>query len=288
MDQLAESIQQLIVDWIGKSKKILIKKLSRNDCQWAKGQEFGHQNGVYVPVDLGSSSLFPPLFNINKAKPHIIETQLQTFWPQSGEKKNSRLAHYTNKGSEMHFTGVPKDLFAELSPASLLLGGTLRNAIEGATHWFVTVDSESSGAELLESMFDLTADFQCGLFRPEEALAIPQDETELLISEIGSSLKEGRLLEFIRSVSRLPSPESLAENAQEEFLREHNLNSLNPFAMSAPGDAIMRISRDIEFKLYKRAELRHRAAEVIRIITEGNKELVEAVVRGFRSLMQHS
>jgi len=84
MDQAAEGIQQLIVDWIGKSERLLIKKLSRNDCQWAKGPEFGHQNGVYIPVDLGSSNLFPPLFNVNAEKPHIIETRLPTFWPQSG------------------------------------------------------------------------------------------------------------------------------------------------------------------------------------------------------------
>jgi len=67
-------------------------------------------------------------------------------------------------------------------------------------------------------------------------------------------------------------------------MQENKLTSLNPFSISNPGDAIMRISRDIEYKLYKQAELRHRAAEVLRIITEGGKGLAESIVRGFPQL----
>jgi hypothetical protein len=56
-------------------------------------------------------------------------------------------------------------------------------------------------------------------------------------------------------------------------MHEHGIVSLNPFTMPNPGDAIMHISRDIEYKLYKRAELRHRAAEVVRIVTGGAQAL---------------
>ena len=46
----------------------------------------------------------------------------------------------------------------------------------------------------------------------------------------------------------------------------------------------MKISRDIEYAIYKRAEIRYRAAEVIRIVTEGGSDLVASVIRGFPSL----
>jgi hypothetical protein len=62
------------------------------------------------------------------------------------------------------------------------------------------------------------------------------------------------------------------------------MSNLDPFEVECPGDAIMQISRDIEFKLYKRAELRHRAAEVIRIISSGGSNIVSAIVRGFPEL----
>jgi len=58
-----------------------------------------------------------------------------------------------------------------------------------------------------------------------------------------------------------------AAEAQRVFLEKHQLGDLNPYEMPNPGDAIMKISRDIEYSLYKRAERRYRAAEVIRIIT---------------------
>lgn len=72
--------------------------------------------------------------------------------------------------------------------------------------------------------------------------------------------------------------------AQRVFLQQYHLGNLNPYEMLAPGDAIMKISRDIEYSLYKRAERRYRAAEVIRIITNGGADIVSSVVRGFPDL----
>ena len=273
-----------IQEWVGKSRQLLIKKLSRNDCGWADGSENGHQNGVYIPHAIRESNFFPQLKNINSNKPHIFESPFKTIWPTTGEIKNSNLKHYSNKGPEMHFTGVPKGEFAGLTPASLMVGGILREPADDIRHWFMIVDSASEEVELLEAMFDLGADFHYGLFDPTDALKIQKDETEQLVDELSAALKKGSLAAFIASVSKMPAPEMLAAEAQRVFLQQHQLEDLSPYEMPYPGDAIMKISRDIEYSLYKRAERRYRAAEVIRIITNGGADIVSSVVRGFPDL----
>lgn len=276
--------QENIQLWISKSTQLFIKKLSRNDCVWADGAEFGHQNGVYIPREIRETEFFPPLRNINLDRPHIFETPFCTFWPDTGEFKKSNLKHYSNKGSEMHFTGVPKEYFTELTPASMLLGGVLRKPHGESHHWFMVIDSASDEAEILETIFDLNADFHFGLFAPKNISNTPHDESEQLIQELSESLKAGTLDAFIASVAQLPPSTVLAAKAQQEYLTQHGLQKLDPYEIENPGDAIMKISRDIEYKLYKRAELRHRAAEVVRIITAKNTDLVSAVVRGFPEL----
>lgn len=273
-----------IQEWIGKSRQLLIKKLSRNDCGWADGSENGHQNGPYIPREIRESDFFPPLENINPKKAHIYETHFKTLWPATGEVKKSRLAHYSNKGSELHFTRVPKCEFAGLTPASLMIGGILHEPVDDIRHWFMIVDSASEEVELLEAMFDLGAEFHYGLFDPADALKIQKDETEQLVDELSAALKTGSLAAFIASVSKMPAPETLAAEAQSVFLHQHRLGDLSPYEMPNPGDAIMKISRDIEYSLYKRAERRYRAAEVIRIITSGGTDIVSSVVRGFPDL----
>lgn len=270
--------------WIGKSHQLFIKKLSRNDCGWAEGPENGHQNGVYIPRPIRESNFFPLLKNVNPKKPHIFEAQLEVLWAATGEIKTSNLKHYSNKGPEMHFTGVPKDEFAGLTPASLLIGGILHEPAGKASHWFMVVDSAMEEVELIEAMFDLGADFHYGLFNPSDALKIQKDETEQLIDELNHALKTGTLAAFIASVSKMPAPEILAAEAQGVFLQQNQIGDLSPYEMDAPGDAIMKISRDIEYSLYKRAERRYRAAEVIRIISGGGGDIVSSVVHGFPDL----
>ncbi len=82
----------------------------------------------------------------------------------------------------------------------------------------------------------------------------------------------------------MPTPESLAKKAQNLFLAQHGAKNLDPYCLRCPGDALMTISRDIEYTLYKSAERRHRAVEVIRIIRNGGQDLVAAIVRGYPAL----
>lgn len=272
-----------INEWIRRSRKLLIKKLARNDCSWADDPK-KHQYGSYMPKEIRSSDFFPKLQNTNPAKPHIYEVQINTIWPATAEVKQSNLKHYSNKGSELHFTGVPKEMFSGLAPASLLLGGLLRRPLGETHYWFITIDSLSDEAAQLESAFDLGADFHYGLFDPGSIFSTALDNSDLLIQEIGEAIKSGTLKAFIKAASHFPQPSTLAAEAQKAFLLKHGRDSLNPYEIHNPGDAVMEISRDIEYSLYRRLELRRRAAEAIGIITKGDADIVSAVVKGYPEL----
>lgn len=276
---------ELLQQWIGRSSRILIKKLSRNDCSWADDSR-KHQRGFYVPAELRPEGMFPPLARrTEQGKVHIFVSSFRTFWPATGKTKNSNLRHFSNKGAEVHLTRIPKTEFMDLTPASLIIGGKLIKPLDGNVHhWFLTVDSASTDAELLETLFELEADFTYALLDPSKALKTKADAGAQLIEEINEAICNGTLIQFLQRVSTLPRSNVLAANAQEEYLKTHGLQKLDPFELTNPGDAIMEISRDIEFRLYKHAELRHRATDVIRIIREGNDDLVTSVVRQFPAL----
>lgn len=272
-----------VQEWMERSSTLLIKKLSRSDCIWADDPG-PHECGVYIPQEIRESGFFPELKNLNVEKPHIFESPLPTIWPTTEETKTSNLRNYSNKGPEMHFTGVPKDEFSRLTPASLLIGGVLRQPVGNIHHWFMTIDSATVAAELLESIFDLGTDFHHGLFDSADALKARKNETDQLIEELAAALESGSLHSFIASVSKMAEPEVLAAEAQRTYMAQQGIETLNPYEMPSPGDAIMKISRDIEYALYKRAEIRYRAAEVIRIVTNGGTDHAASVVRSFPKL----
>lgn len=278
-----ESNQYDILNWIRKSKEVLIKKLARNDCGWADGQENGHQNGVFIPIKVSESAFFPPRVNINPDKLHILEALIPTLWPVTGERKMSRLCHYSNKGGEVHFTRLPKDHFAGLTPASLFIGGAFVEN-DGTAYWFMVLDADSAEAGYVESLFELQSDFHCDLFQTDEFVHPPKSETDLLVEEIDAYLKSGTLANFLANAAAMPDGNLLAVQAQQEYMRLNALKNLNPFELENPGDAIMKISRDIEYALFKRAELRFRAAEAVRILSSRTTGLVDSVVRGYPEL----
>lgn len=269
--------------WVGKSSTVFIKKLARNDCAWADSAENGHQNGVYIPREIRESGFFPPLQNTNGDKPHIFDARFWTIWPATGETQHSTLKHYSNKGTEMHFTRVPRGEFNDLTPASWLIGGRLEHSLGEVHHWFMVVDSASEEAELLESMFALDSDYHFALFDPANLPGSEQGDAEQLIEELTKALSNGSLDQFIADASRMPKSGEFALRAQSAWLAENNLEKLDPWNIPNPGDAVMRISRDIEYALYKRSEVRFRAAQVLKTVSQ-NTDLVSAVVRGFPEL----
>lgn len=159
-------------EWMRRSSTLLIKKLTRKDCNWAYDPG-KRQSEVRIPHEIGVSGFFPVLRNLNAEKPHILESPLPTFWPRSGETRELNLKRYSNRGREMYFLGVPRDEFSGLTPASLLIGGVLHQPIDGIRHWFMVIDSASEESELLETVFDIKVDFHYGLFDPEDPLKAP-------------------------------------------------------------------------------------------------------------------
>lgn len=277
--------------WFKRSQQIFIKKLARNDTSWADSAENGHQNGFFIPRPIVEADFFPALKNTNPDKPHIFDVEYPTFWPASGEVRTSKIKHFSKRNPgkanakpryEWQHTGMSREQFRALSPASLLLVGKLQQAVSGANYWFMVVDSVCEEAEIIETAFELNADFHYGLFDPA-LLAAPASATDQLIAELVQAIQDGTLEQFIQKQA-LPPPEILATRAQAEWLKENGLSDMNPFSISRPGDVVMRISRDIEYAIYKQAELRFRAAQVARILLHGGADPVANLVRGFADL----
>lgn len=274
-----------IEEWAGKSDRLFVKKLSRNDTSWADDSG-KHQAGFYIPRDVRESGYFPTLQADNPAKPHIFHAEFRVLWPQTGEITTSHMRHFSNKGPETHFTVIARELFRGLAPASLLVGGWLKEPVFDARYWFVVLDSISEEAEILETSLDLDSDFHFALFEPDalrKSSTLERDEVAELIERLHSALKAGTLDEFLSDYARIPSPESIAIAARQEWLDARGMTSLDPWKLDATGDAVMEISRDVEYRIFRRLELRRRAAEVVKILA-GEQDLVTAVVRGFPDL----
>lgn len=266
----------------GDSDELFVKKLSRNDTSWADDSG-KHQAGFYIPRPIREAGFFPELQADNPAKPHIFHAECPVLWPQTGEVTSSHMRHYSNKGTETHFTVLPKSLFQDLTPASLLLVGRLSRPIGGCHYWIVVLDSASEEAELLETVLDLDAGFHYGRFEPvrfEDASRLARDETQELIERLQHAIATGALTELLAEYGDIPDPASIAATSRGEWLQTNGFATLDPWTIPNPGDAIMEISRDIEFRHYKRYELRRRAAELVSLLAD-SEDLVTAIVRRF-------
>ncbi len=273
-----------VEDLAARSSSLFVKKLSRNDTSWADDSG-KHQAGFYVPREIREARFFPELSPC-EGKEHIHRASVETLWPQTGQFTRSTLSHYTNKGPETHFTIVPRDLFRGLSPASLLVCGRFIRPEAGASHWIVILDSAGETSEVLETVLDVPATFRHDLFDPEAIRAhadLVRDEAEILIRLLHDARAAGTLDAIVQRFARLPDPAEIARQAREEWLRARGLTSFDPYQLAAPGDAIMEISRDIEYRIFRRHEVRRRAAEVVRIIAKYPDPVI-AAVRGFPEL----
>lgn len=277
-----EPLWPIIEDMAARSSALFLKKLSRNDTSWADDST-KHQAGFYIPSAVRESGFFPDLDATNPDKPHIYFSPCISFWPQTGEVKSSGMRHYSNKGPETHFTVVPHGVFSGLSPASLLLAGKILQPMSEATHWFIVINSTAEDAEILETTLDIASDFHFALFDPAllaKARNMAEDEASQLIDQLHYAIRTGTLEQFIQSVSEIPAPGKIALEAQQKFLEITGATSLDPYHLANPGDAIMRISRDIEYDIFKRHELRRRASEIVGFLIK-ERDTVTAVVRGF-------
>lgn len=264
------------------SDALLVKKLSRNDTSWA-AETGKHQAGFYIPRPIREAKFFPELRAGNPEKPHIFTAEVGVLWPQTGETTLSSMRHYSNKGPETHFTRLPKALFKGLTPASLLLAGRFTSPVAGCGWWIVTLDSGGDEAELLETVLDLPVDFHHALFSPSsltQTAQTAQDELEELIDRFRFAMRNGTLGELVREYATIPDPATIADQARQQWLQAKGLTAFDPWEIEAPGDAIMEISRELEYQLYRRHELRRRAGELLSILS-GTEDIAAAVLRNY-------
>jgi hypothetical protein len=275
---------ELIKDLVVTSHVIVVKKLSNNDRGWADTPPRNHQNGPYIPADIRRVAGFPDLIARTDI-PHILERELHTVWIRSGEVKTSRLVHYSNKGQECHLTGVPKDEFAGIGPASFILMAR-QNETEPPVFSCLVVDSsETEACDYLEILFEIGPDFEAGIF---SGIVVKEEVLEDLASQIIKAISAGSIADFVAGCV-FPTTLQLAQEAQTAYLAKSGLASLNPFILPSPGDALMHISREMELHLYKQYHTRFYAARLSELLTAGETKptfeyAIRKLVAGFEQI----
>lgn len=264
---LEASSEDLLTDLLSRAREVLVKKLSNNDRDWAQ-RASKHQAGVYIPVDQRDGGFFPKLEAKARANPAadvIREVYFITSWPQVGEERRSRLVNYTSKGGETHMTVLPKAAFSDLGPASWLVMAPRSNN-PGDGYVCLTIDSSSDAADLLVQTLDLGPDFVVGVLRPEAVTARERDLILGFAEEVAQAWLAGDIARFSADRAVMPATAELAALARSRFLQGHRLQSLDPFVLETPGDAIREISRVIEWELFRDFQRRERAVELVRAL----------------------
>ncbi|WP_439636116.1 type II restriction endonuclease [Oceanicaulis sp.] len=260
----------LLNELFKKADRILVKKLSKNDRDWARYKN-KHQGGVYIPYENRDGGFFPTLEQMNRADPTakpIWHVHFQTIWPQAGPvpvTKKTRLVNYTSKGEETHMTGLPPSVLSELLPASFLIMGRIQDDSETA-YECLTIDSASEEAALLAEMFDIGPDFLVDEFNPKEITQSEHDRVLDFAEQLIAAWHDGRIDLFARDHAAMPATIDLANLARQEYLTKQGLTSLNPFEIDAPGDALRDISRSIEWELFRKYQRRERAVALVRLV----------------------
>ncbi len=263
-----------------KADRILVKKLSNNDRDWAR---FGnkHQAGVYVPHEQRDGGFFPSLQAMQRDNPdadEIREIFFTTIWPQADgreAKKQSRLVHYTSKGQETHMTRFPKSVFAQLLPASFLVMGRIGRS-DGSVYECLTINSASDEVALLLDLVAMDPQFLIGEFDPADLRKQEHERILDFAEQVISAWLKGEIDLFARHNAVMPATAELAMLARQKFLQQHGLEDLNPFTIGAPGDALMEISRRVEWELFQEFQRKDRSVELIRAVLGDKPVRVDA------------
>ena len=268
----------LLTHLIDKSGLVLVKKLSNNDRDWANNTS-KHQGGVYIPHEQRDSGFFPAL-GLKERKDgktdEIRECFFRTEWPQVEEIRNkTRLVNYRSKGQETHMTVLPKAAFMDLSPASLFVMGRIKDE-DQIFYECMTIDSGSDEAALLADLFDLSADFLIGIFEPAERKKAELDRFLDFAEQVIAAWLKGDIVIFADENAAMPVTADLARLARTSFMEKHGLESVDPFALGAPGDALREISRMIEWDLFREYQRRERSVELVRLVLGDTPKEVNA------------
>lgn len=273
----------LLSDLLARATWVFVKKLSNNDRDWAQKAN-KHQGGVYIPTAERDGGFFPTLTaktRQNASADPIREAWFRTEWPQAGEARDdTRLVNYTSKGEETHMTRLPKAAFSKLSPASWLVMAPMGDA-SAMTFECLTIDSASDAAAVLIDTLVLDAEFSVGVLEPAVIAAAERDSILDFAEQVSAAWLAGGIAPFAAQHAVMPPTADLAALARARFLERAGLQSLDPFAIGRPGDAIREISRVIEWDLFREFQRRERAVELVRAIFGDTPEEtgMKAVIR---------
>jgi hypothetical protein len=267
------------------AEQVYLKKLSLNDWQWSENPR-AHQAGVYIPQQDRDGGFFPSLGNMDRPAggAPIREIWFELEWPQVARTKTARLVHYTSKGQETHLTNLVKEPFRAISPASFLVIARDRPGAGSLRFRALIVDSNGAGVDYLRDLFQFGSAFISGCFVPEIAAKESEDRVLDHVEQAVLAWRAGTLEAFAGAHAVIPGTNQMAAMAQAAYLEANGLSSLDPFAMKAPGDAVMQISRDIEYRLFRDFELKARSMELVRIVL-GMDSTSMSVERGLRALI---
>ncbi len=259
---------ELLLRLFDTSDRVLVKKLSNNDRDWARFEN-KHQAGIYIPQEQREGGFFPELSVKERSDPSakpIRESFFTTVWPQNGnEEKQSRLVHYTSKGPETHLTRLPKLLFSDLFPASFFLMGRQKRAGD-AVFICMTIDSSSEEVAYLEDLLNLEPDFIVGEFDTGSIKRKEQEEILGFADQIVAAWQRGEIGLFATTSAKMPTTHELAHMARAKFMELNGCKDINPFELSCPGDALRDISRRIEWELFRDFQRQERAVQLVRIV----------------------
>ncbi len=269
----------LLTRLLEKSDQILVKKLSNNDRLWSHqkedsegrpipGRRKNNQAGVYIPLEERDSGFFLPL-ELKERKDgksdEIWECFVETRWPQVGQTNRSRLVNYRSKDEETHLTRLPRELFVNLLPASLVVMGRISKSTE-YVYECLTIDSASDEATLLTEIFGLDANFVVGIFEPASLKAAEREKVLDFAEQLISAWLDGVFEKFAADNAVMPSTIELARMAQAAFLKKYDIEKIDPFTLDAPGNALLEISRSIEWDLFREYQRRKLSVELVRLV----------------------
>tara|TARA_R110000782_G_scaffold37229_3_gene88192 strand:+ start:1935 stop:3311 length:1377 start_codon:yes stop_codon:yes gene_type:complete len=259
---------ELLLRILSEATDVFVKKLSNNDRGWAKIPKQNKQDGPYIPREQRDARFFPPLVRKERPdpdSPEIREVFFDTHWPAFGVVRNSRLVNYRSKDEETHLTGVPREAFSELSPASFLLIG--RTVSRGATRFdCLTIDSASDTASILIDRLELEVGFEAGILSPAIKQDQLRDQLLAFADEVLAAWRRGQIERFAEERGAIPDTATLAGLARQEYLMKQGRTTLDPYELTHPGDAIREISRVIELRIFREHQLRACAVSLVRLL----------------------
>lgn len=256
-------VSGLLADLLDESESLYVKKLSRNDRDWARLPN-KHQAGIYVPPAERDGEFFPALAAKNRGQEgaaEIREVHFEIEWPTVGESKRARLVNYTSKGAETHLTGLPKPPFRYAAPASLLVVGKAN-----AKYRAIVVNSDGDEYDFVHDALSLTPDFRSGIFAATAIRREREEKTLSFIEEVIKAFFDGKFPDLASRYGTMPTTAALAAAARNNYLKQNGLLSMNPYAMDKPGDALRTISRGLEYEIFKDYQIKARSIDLARMI----------------------